>query len=141
MSVSDVMSKAKCCSPDDTVYSAACLMRDENIGFVPVCGRDGKPIGAITDRDLAIRVLAEKKTADEKLEQYVTKDIVSCRPDDDLSDAERLMRERQVSRVMVCDDEGKLQGVVSLQDIVQSEGEERAGRTLSGVKGEQPTAH
>jgi CBS domain-containing protein len=141
MRVDDVMSPAKCCSPDDTVQRCARLMKEENIGFVPVCDRDGKPIGAITDRDLAIRVLAEGKTGDERIDRYVTRDVVGCRAGDDIADAARLMREHQVSRVMVCDDAGALQGVISLQDLAEEESDEVAGRTLTDVKSEQPTAH
>jgi CBS domain-containing protein len=141
MRVDDVMSPAKCCSPDDTVQSCARLMKDENIGFVPVCDRDGKPIGAITDRDLAIRVLADGKTGNEKIDRYVTREVVGCRTGDDIQDAARLMREHQVSRVMVCDDAGKLQGVISLQDLAEEESDEMAGRTLTDVKADQPTAH
>jgi CBS domain-containing protein len=116
-------------------------MRDESIGFVPICDRGGKPLGAVTDRDLAIRVLAEGRPPSEKLQGFTTQEVVSCRVGDDVSRAQRLMEERQVSRIMVCDDAGKLVGVLSLQDIVEEEGAEAAGRTLSGVKSDQPTAH
>jgi CBS domain-containing protein len=88
-------------------------MRDESIGFVPICNAAGEPIGAITDRDLAIRVLAEGRAASEKVEQFMTRDVVSCPLGADLRDAQRLMRERRKSRVMVCDDRGRLVGVVS----------------------------
>ena len=82
------------------------LMRDESIGFVPVCNDRGEPIGAITDRDLAIRVLADDLPASE--------------------------------RVMVCDERGKLRGVVSLADVAEAEGEEAIGATVQGVKSDQP---
>jgi CBS domain-containing protein len=141
MRVSEVMSSAKCCSPDDTVRDCARLMKEENIGFLPVCDAAGKPVGAITDRDLAIRVLAEGRPASEKIQPFITKDIVECRLDDDISDAQHLMEEQQVSRVMVCDESGKLAGVISLHDLAEAEGEESAGRTLTGVKSDQPTAH
>jgi CBS domain-containing protein len=141
MRVDEVMTPAKCCSPEDTVQRCARLMKDENIGFVPVCERDGKPMGAVTDRDLAVRVLAEGKDGKEQLRNVLTRDIVHVRLGADVAEAARLMRERQVSRVMVCDDAGKLQGVISLQDLAEAESDEETGRTLTDVKSDQSTAH
>jgi CBS domain-containing protein len=71
----------------------------------------------------------------------MSRDIVSCRIGDDARDAARLMRERQVSRVIVCDDAGKLKGVISLADVASSDREEEVGATVHQVKSEQPTAH
>ncbi|GEJ56531.1 CBS domain-containing protein [Anaeromyxobacter diazotrophicus] len=79
--------------------------------------------------------------ADRTVEGFVTRDIISCRVGDDVSDAERLMREGRVSRVMVCDDQGKLKGVISLQDLAQAESEETTGRTLTEVKSDQAPMH
>ncbi len=141
MRVEELMSDAQCCRETDTVRDCAKLMRDEDIGFVPICDSGNKPIGAITDRDLAIRVLAEGRTADEKLGPYFTPDIVSCRIGDDAVDAARLMRERQVSRVIVCDDAGRLKGVIGLADVASMDRDEEFGETVHGLKSEQPTAH
>ncbi len=141
MRVDEVMSDAKCCSPDDTARDCARMMKEQDIGFVPVCDRDGKPVGAITDRDLAIRILAEGRSGDEQIGRCMTQDIVGCRIDDDVLRAAELMREHQVSRVMVCDAGGRLQGVVSLHDLANVASDETAGRTLTQVKSEQPAAH
>jgi CBS domain-containing protein len=141
MRVEEVMSDAECCRETDTVRDCARLMKEEDIGFVPICNERGEPVGAITDRDLVIRVLAEGRTPDEKPGPFATLDIVSCRIGDDVQDALRLMRERKVSRVMVCDDSGKLKGVVSLADIAESASEEATGETLQQVKSDQPMAH
>ncbi len=137
MRLSEVMTPARSCRPSDAVRDCAKIMRDENIGFVPICDDDGKPIGAVTDRDLAVRVLAEGKGGDEKVERFMTRSIASCRLDDDASAAQRLMGERQVSRVMVCDERGVLHGVVSLQDVAEVESDASAGRTLGAVKSER----
>ena len=64
MRVDEVMKPAKCCRQGDAVRTCASLMKQENLGFVPICDQAGKPIGALTDRDLVIRVLAEGKAAD-----------------------------------------------------------------------------
>ena len=71
----------------------------------------------------------------------MTGDIVGCQLGDDVSRAAELMREQQVSRVMVCDAAGRLQGVISLQDVAEAESDESAGRTLTQVKSDQASAH
>lgn len=144
MRVQELMSAAKCCRSSDSVIDCAKLMRDENIGFVPICDDEGRPVGAITDRDLTIRVLAEGRSPDQKLSSFMTKDVVSCRPDDDAQEVAELMKERRKSRVMVCDDQGKLVGIVSLQDLAEASTDEEAGETLQEVKSgppDQPATH
>ena len=141
MRVEDVMSAAKCCRESDSVLECAKLMRDEGIGFVPICNDAMEPVGAITDRDVTIRVLAEGRSPDEEVAAFMTRDVVSCEVADDVTDCEQLMREHQKSRIMVCDEQGKLRGVVSLQDLAERESEESIGETLQQVKSDQPPAH
>ncbi len=141
MRVEELMSSAKCCRESDPVIECARLMRDESIGFVPVCNEKGEPIGALTDRDLAIRVLADGRSPEEKIETFMTRDVVACRLGDDIRDCERLMRDRRKSRIMVCDEDGRLQGVISLADVAEAESEDAAGETLQEVKSDRPTAH
>lgn len=143
MQVDDLMKKPECCSAGDSVRTCAQLMKTENIGFVPICNDKGEPVGTLTDRDLALRVLAEGKSVDTKVDDVMTKDVVGCHKGDDLSEAVRLMRERRKSRIMVCDDQGKIEGVISLSDIAEREPEEVAGQTLRDVatrEAEQPHA-
>ncbi len=140
MRVDELMSEAECCHQGDTIRDAAKLMQQESVGFVPICDRDEKPIGALTDRDVAIRCVAEGRSFDDDVATVMTKDVVGCRIGEDLRDAERLMRDRKTSRVMVCDQDGKLRGVLSLQDVAESESEHEAGQTLQEVKSDQPTA-
>ncbi len=141
MRVDELMSEAKCCNEGASVRECARLMKEENIGFVPICNANGEPVGAITDRDLAIRVLAEGYSADDRIDRFATSELVTCRLGSDVNEAERLMREHRKSRVMVCDDQGKVHGVISLADIADAESDASAGRTLSEVKSDQPTAH
>lgn len=131
--VETVMKPAKCCRPDDTARACARLMKEENIGFAPICDESGVPVGTLTDRDLALRVLADGRSPDADLGSFMTREVVSCTLGDDLRDAERLMQEHRKSRIMVCDEGGKLQGVISLSDIAETEDEEIAGRTLREV--------
>jgi CBS domain-containing protein len=141
MLVDDVMSAAKCCKESDTVRAAARLMREDDIGFVPICDDDGRPQGAITDRDLVIRVIADGRSFDENIGRFMTRDVVSCTLGDDVDEVERLMREHQKSRIMVCESSGRLKGVVSLADLAEVETDESAGETLGHVKSDQPAGH
>ena len=141
MRVEELMSDAKCCHDGDAIRDCARMMRDDGIGFVPICNASEVPVGAVTDRDLAIRVLAEGRSADEKVDEVMTRDVIGCRIGDDVRDAERLMRDQRKSRVMICDEQGRLQGVISLADIADVETDEDLGETLQQVKSDQPAAH
>jgi CBS domain-containing protein len=140
MRVEELMSEAECCHQGDSIRDAAKIMKAENVGFLPICDRDEKPVGALTDRDIAIRAVAEGRSLDDDVATVMTRDVVGCRVGDDLKDVERQMREHQTSRVIVCDQDGKLCGVVSLQDVAESESEHEAGQTLQEVKSDQPPA-
>jgi CBS domain-containing protein len=133
----------KTLSPGDTVQRAAVLMRESNTGFLPVCDQDKKVIGTLTDRDIAIRIVAENLPISSSITTAMTHDIISCRPEDDLHEAERLMVENRKSRLILVDEADKLAGVISLSDIVQLEEEgDRATDTLRGVSSrEAATLH
>jgi CBS domain-containing protein len=123
----------ECVSPADTVKDAAARMRDENIGFLPVCDQASKVLGTITDRDVAIRIVAEAKPPSTLVEDAMTREAVSCRPDDDLQQAEELMANNHKSRIMCVDRKGCVVGVISLSDIVQHEQNARVAETLRKV--------
>jgi CBS domain-containing protein len=113
-------------SPDDTAQFAALKMRESNVGFLPVCDSERNVVGVLTDRDLATRLVADGQPATTPVRRIMTKeDIVTCQADDELDEPERLMREHEIGRVVVVDDQDHLAGVVSLADIVryQDEGE------------------
>lgn len=122
MQCEEIMKRdVECVSPHDTVQTAAKRMRDENVGFLPVCDSSNNVIGTVTDRDLAIRVLAEGWEASCAIDDVLTREVVACRPEDDLDTAEALMAKHQKSRIMCVDDDGRLAGVISLSDIAQQE--------------------
>jgi CBS domain-containing protein len=123
----------QCVSPETTVRDAACRMRDEKIGFLPVCDASGKVLGTITDRDIAVRVVAEGEVTDQPVAGFVIQRVVSCRPTDDLIYAEELMSQEHVSRIMCTNERGELEGVLSLSDIAQVESGARAAVTLRNV--------
>jgi CBS domain-containing protein len=129
-------------SPQDSVLQAARYMKDQNIGFIPVCDQDKKVVGTLTDRDITIRVVAESKDFNTKVDSIMSKDVVSCRPTDDLEQAELLMMDKQKSRIVCLDDQGKLAGVISLSDIAQAESGDKASDVLRDVsEREAPPLH
>jgi len=123
----------ECVSPRDTVEDAAIRMRDENVGFLPICDQSKKVLGTLTDRDIVIRLVAAKKPASTFVEEIMSREVVTCRPKDDVRDAERLMAKNHKSRIVCVDEEGRLAGVISLSDIAQHERGGRASETLRGV--------
>jgi CBS domain-containing protein len=136
----DVMnSEVVCLKNGQTAIDAAKMMRDEDIGFLPVCDASGKVTGIVTDRDIVLRAVTSGN-CDMKVESFMTKDIVSCQPDDDLSRALELMRKEEVSRILVCDQDSKPVGVISLGDIAVQV-EEEAGDVLAEVKSGVETHH
>jgi CBS domain-containing protein len=120
-------------APSDTVLDAALRMRDRNIGFLPVCDGEMRVVGTLTDRDIAIRLVAEDRPADIAIEQVMSPNVVACRPDEELHAAEQFMAEQQVSRIMCVDEEGVLVGVLSLSDIALCDDAEHVADTLRRV--------
>ena len=122
-----------CLSPEESVQVAARRMKAENVGFLPVCDAAKKVLGTLTDRDIALRVIAEGRTAATKCADVMTREVIACRPEDDLRRAQDLMTSNLKSRIMCTDASDKLVGVISLSDIVQTETAERATETMRGI--------
>jgi CBS domain-containing protein len=120
-------------SPETSVEIAAAWMRDAQIGFLPVCSVTGQVLGTITDRDIAIRVVAAALPAATAVREAMTPRVIAVHPDDNMRNAESLMGAEQVSRLVVIDDDGRLVGVISLSDIAAHERAGRAGRVLREV--------
>lgn len=123
----------QCVTARTTVAQAAAIMRDEQIGFLPVCDEARNVIGTVTDRDIAIRVVAENEPPDQSVDLFMTTDVIACRSDDDLAIAQDLMGEMQVSRIVCLDEDGELDGVISLSDIAQVGDGTDATATLRSV--------
>ncbi len=121
MNCREVMSEnPACCLPTDTVSMAARVMRREDIGPVPVISDEQSKllIGIVTDRDLAIRVVAESRDPNHTLvSDVMTSTIFACRPDDDLSTAIKAMEAHQIRRIPVVDEDGRIAGIISQGDV------------------------
>jgi CBS-domain-containing membrane protein len=124
--------EVECTGLNDSAQSAAQRMLEENIGFLPVCDQAKRAIGTITDRDIAVRLVARGLPASVKIADIMTREVVSCGPKDDVRKAERLMARNHKSRIVCLDDDGCLVGVISLSDIAEKD-RDRAGQTLAEV--------
>jgi CBS domain-containing protein len=118
--------------PDDTVADAAVKMRDQNLGFLPVCLR-GRLLGVLTDRDLAMRVLAQHRSFLTPVGEVMSRDPVTCPASAELEVADGLMRSHRKLRIPCVDDDGRLVGVISLADVARYCDPERAGDLLGEV--------
>ena len=109
-----------CCLPSDTVSQAARIMRREDVGPVPVVNDDQHKqlIGIVTDRDLALKVVAESRDPNHTMvSDVMTSTIIACRETDDASTAIKAMEEHQIRRIPVVDAEGKIVGIISQADV------------------------
>jgi CBS domain-containing protein len=131
--IADIMS-ADCVTvtPQDNLYEAASLMKDHDIGFVPVIeGR--KLIGVITDRDLVIRGYAEKQPGTISVKEVLTEDVQTVTPQMSVDEAAGIMASSQIRRLPVVEN-GQLMGVVSLGDLAVREiFVNEAGEALSNI--------
>ena len=129
----DIMKREiECLSPREPAQAAAERMREQNIGFLPVCDDAMTVLGTVTDRDIALRIVAERRTATTPVEQIMTREVIACYPQDDIEVAKALMADYRKSRIMCVDDDDALIGIISLSDVAKLEGD-GAGRTLREV--------
>ena len=133
MNIREVMtSNPRCVSPDDSIRSAACIMRDEDTGAVPVV-ENGRAVGIVTDRDIVVRAVAEGGQLDRPVRDIVTGSLVSASPDMSTREAAELMSEHQIRRLAVVENE-RLVGIVSIGDLAVKEGRDgRIGDTLQHI--------
>lgn len=113
----DLMSRdVKIISPDLTIGEAARKMRDGDFGMMPV-GEDNRMIGTLSDRDIAIRAVAEGKDSGTKVRDVMSEGIVWAYEDDSVEQAAKIMSDRQVRRLPVVDRNKRLVGIVALGDM------------------------
>jgi CBS domain-containing protein len=105
--------------PRTTAQEAAQAMKSEDVGSLPIVD-DGKLTGMITDRDLAIRLVAEGRSPDTSVGELASSDLVTIDPQQDLGEAARLMGEHQLRRLPVCEEDGRLVGILAQADVAQA---------------------
>lgn len=142
MKVSEIMTRdPKTAQLDSTLEQIAALMKDEDVGAIPILDDDDELVGIVTDRDIVVRCVAEgKEASDTTVEDILSEDLATIEPDADVQQAARLMADKQIRRLPVVQ-ERELIGMVSIGDIsVKHEDDETAGETLQqisqGVKDE-----
>ncbi len=121
MKCNEVMTKAPlCCLPNDLVTKAAQLMKSENIGSIPVIENDQtkKLVGIVTDRDLALKIIADGLDAKStRVEAVMTNKVVTCHTDDNSQKALDAMSKYQLRRIPVVDDDNKIVGIIAQADM------------------------
>ncbi|MCC7536741.1 MAG: CBS domain-containing protein [Deltaproteobacteria bacterium] len=124
-------SNPRACRADDSLDAAARIMWEEDCGCVPVVDDDGRPIAMLTDRDACMAAFTQGRPLKEiPVSTAMSAAIHTCRVDGAIHDIEAIMRQHKVRRLPVVDEAGKLQGIVSLNDIVRAH--EQYGRKTVG---------
>jgi CBS domain-containing protein len=116
-----------------TVVEVARLMRDEDVGLIPIVESD-RVVGTVTDRDIAVRVVAEGRSAEDvKVADVASRELVTVDPDQDLDEALRLMAKHQVRRLPVVEEDGKLVGIVAQADVAMHADASQTGEVLEKI--------
>jgi CBS domain-containing protein len=133
MNIRDVMTpNPRTVAPDDSIQSAARIMRDEDTGAVPVVD-NGRTVGILTDRDIVVRAVADGGQLDRPVRDFVTGAVVCATPEMSTREAAQLMSDHQVRRLPVVESE-RLVGIVSIGDLAVKEGKDsRTGDTLQSI--------
>ena len=119
--------------PHMTIREAAAQMKARDVGSLPVC--EGlRVVGIVTDRDLAMRAIAEGLDPNRTtVGDVMTRDVISCRPEDSLRLAEELMRDWQIRRLPVVDERGNLIGLLALAKVARVDDAVHAGQVLKDI--------
>src|SRR5258707_9984351 len=122
MKVAELMvEEVTACSPDDALNRAAQIMWENDCGCVPVVDRAARLIAMLTDRDICMAAYTRGGTLkDIRVSAAMSSELFACRQDDDLVDAQKMMRERQVRRLPVSDDKGRLVGIISPSSVARA---------------------
>lgn len=120
MKVLDIMTHtAICCGPETNVAAAVEMMWNRNCGMLPVVDADGKLAGIVTDRDICVALGTRNQLAGSvPVRDVATKNVYACGPDEEIHVALQTMAENKVHRLPVVDQEGRVQGVLSMDDIL-----------------------
>jgi CBS domain-containing protein len=136
MKAQDIMAKnPKFVTPETSVREAARLMKTEDVGMLPVVGAGGKNIvGIVTDRDIAIRHVAEGHASpDCPVSEAMSSNPKTCRENDSVDDVMKVMGKEQVRRIPIVDERGDLVGIVAQADIAREADDKKAERTVEKI--------
>jgi len=119
-------------SPEQSIRDVAKIMADNDVGSLPV-GEHDRLVGMITDRDIAIRAVAQGKSPETKVRDVMSHEVKYCFEDEELDHVARNMGDIQVHRLPVLNRDKRLVGIVSLADVATKEGPAPAGEAVSGI--------
>jgi CBS domain-containing protein len=135
MKAKDIMTQnPRVVTPETTAQEAARLMQSEDTGVLPVVESEQsrRLVGVVTDRDLALRVVAEGKSS-AQVREAMSSGVRTAKPDDDMKDVMDLMAREQVRRIPIVDDSGAVVGIVAQADIVREADDKRAEKTVEAI--------
>lgn len=125
MQVSEVMHQGvHNVQSSDSLKHVAQLMKEKDIGSLPVFEQN-TPVGFVTDRDIVISCVAKGASSDEPISKAMTKNLIVIYEDNDLSEAAELMKDNQVSRLLVLNEREKPTGILTLQDLTNATGKDK----------------
>jgi CBS domain-containing protein len=126
-------SNPKTVSSDQSVVDAARIMKQEDAGIIPIV-EGQKLVGVLTDRDIAIQVVAEGKDPQSvKVSELASRDLVTIDPQQDLDEGLRLMARHQVRRLPVVEEDGKLVGILAQADVARQGDEAKIGEVVEEI--------
>ena len=134
MQVREAMTRdVRIANPDQTIHDAARIMAECDVGALPV-GEQDRLVGMITDRDIAIRAVAQGKSPDSTtVREVMSPEVKYCFEDEEISEVAQNMGIIQVHRLPVVNHEKRLVGIVALADIANCEGADPAGEAVCGI--------
>ena len=133
MKVSDAMSRdVQLASPTQSIRDAARTMAKIDAGALPV-GENDRLIGVITDRDIAIRAVAQGKAPTTKVRDVMSQEVLYCFEDQDLDDVAHNMADMKIRRLPVVNREKRLVGIISFGDLARNEDASTTGNTISEI--------
>jgi CBS domain-containing protein len=131
--IKDVMTRqVDVISPDASIAEAAQRMRTGDFGLLPV-GENDRMIGAISDRDIVVRAVAEGKAADTQVREVMSEGILWAYDDDSVEDAVKIMSKHQVRRLPIINHDKRLVGIVALGDLAVNKELQPAAKALAGI--------
>lgn len=132
--VHEVMTDSpRCVTPETPISEAARLMKSEDVGSLPILEGE-KVTGVVTDRDIVVRAVAEEKDPrGMPVREIASRELVTIRPDEDLSEALKLMASYQVRRLPVVDEDNRLVGVLSQADVATEAKEKDFAQMVEGI--------
>lgn len=137
MKVQDIMTgQPRSLTPESTIAEAAKLMKETDTGVIPIVesSTSRKLVGVITDRDIAIRAVAEGRDGSCAIRDVMTAgELATCGPDDDVDRVMETMSREQVRRIPIVDERGSLVGIVAQADIVRKADDKKAERTVENI--------